>query len=306
MKALAACLACFLPRFWFETCSSHLVRPFPFTFPSFRLAETGPFARIRPFDRKSIYRHTNMKIRSLIATAVSFCFLGIQQSMAVISLSYHGLYTQDFDTLAISGTSSTLPTGWAFVESGTNANTTYSANNGSSNTGNTYSFGAIDSEDRALGGLLSSSLIPTFGAAFTNNTGLTTIHLEISYFGEQWRLGATGRQDRLVFQYSTNATSLTTGDWISVPALDFGGPITTGTLGPLDGNASANRANVSSTIFDINVAEAATIWIRWNDFNAAGADDGLAVDDFQIKAIPEPTSALLGGLGLLALLRRRR
>jgi hypothetical protein len=50
-------------------------------------------------------------------------------------------YTQDFNTLAITGPASTVPAGWGFAESGVNANTTYSAGAGASNTGDTYSFG---------------------------------------------------------------------------------------------------------------------------------------------------------------------
>jgi len=38
----------------------------------------------------------------------------------------------------------------------------------------------------------------------------------------------------------------------------------------------------------------------------AGYADGTLVDNIVVSAIPEPSSALLGGLGLLALLRRRR
>jgi MYXO-CTERM domain-containing protein len=38
----------------------------------------------------------------------------------------------------------------------------------------------------------------------------------------------------------------------------------------------------------------------------AGAVDGTLVDNIQVSTIPEPSAALLGGLGLLALLRRRR
>ena len=47
-------------------------------------------------------------------------------------------YEQDFDTLASSGTSGVLPTGWAFAERGSNANTTYTAGNGGGNAGDTY------------------------------------------------------------------------------------------------------------------------------------------------------------------------
>ena len=63
------------------------------------------------------------------------------------------------------------------LETGSNANTTYASGTGSSTTGNTYSFGASGSTDRAFGGLQSGSLIPTIGACFVNNTGSTITSL---------------------------------------------------------------------------------------------------------------------------------
>src|SRR5687768_9628182 len=94
-----------------------------------------------------------------------------------------GIYTQNFNTLALSGTSSTVPAGWLFSESGTNANGTYTAGTGSSNTGDTYSFGPSANTERAFGGLQSGSLNPTVGAGFTNNTGGTITTLAITYTG---------------------------------------------------------------------------------------------------------------------------
>jgi predicted extracellular nuclease len=196
-------------------------------------------------------------------------------------------YTQDFNTLALSGTSGTVPAGWLFSESGTNANTTYTAGTGSGNAGDTYSFGAASNTERAFGGLQSGSLVPTIGAVFTNNTGSTITSLAVAYTGEQWRLGATGRTDRLDFQYSLDATSLVTGTWSDVNTLDFNGPISTGTVGALDGNAAANRTAISFTITGLSVPNGATFYIRWLSFDATGADDGLSVDDFSIT----PTSS---------------
>src|ERR1051325_2425570 len=171
-----------------------------------------------------------------------------------VSLTAVGVaYTQDFNTLANTGTSSTVPTGWAFSETGTAANTTYTAGTGSGNAGDTYSFGAASNTERAFGGLQSGALIPTIGACFTNNTGGSVTSLVISYTGEQWRLGTAGRADRIDFQYSTNATSLTTGTWIDVDSLDFSSPVTTGPLGALDGNSSANRTNISFTIPNLTI-----------------------------------------------------
>src|SRR5437764_612247 len=170
----------------------------------------------------------------ILALVISIVRTSAAGSISLTTLG--SAYTQNFDTLANSGTSSTVPTGWDFSESGTNANTSYTAGTGSSTTGDTYSFGVAGTNlvtDRAFGGLQSGSLIPTIGASFTNNTGAAITSLAIAYTGEQWRLGATGRgADRLDFQYSTNATSLTTGTWTDADALDFSSP-NTSTVGAL-------------------------------------------------------------------------
>ncbi len=192
-------------------------------------------------------------------------------------------YTENFNTLVKTGTGTTLPAGWLIQETGTNANSSYSANNGASNSGDTYSYGATDADDRSLGGLRSGSLTPLFGAYFTNNTGKAITSLKISYTGEQWRLGTAGRADTIFFQYSLDATSMTTGQWNEVDQLDFASPVTTGTTGALDGNASASKRNLSHTISGINIGVGQTFYIRWLDFDATGADDGLAVDDFSIE-----------------------
>lgn len=201
--------------------------------------------------------------------------------------------TENFDSLANSGSSSTTPTGWNFAESGTSAanNGLYTAGTGSGNGGDTYSFGAASSTERAFGGLLSGTLTPTIGASYTNDTGSPITQLAISYTGEQWRLGATGRADRLDFQISTDATSLSTGTWTDADSLDFSSPITAGATGALDGNAGANRTAVASTLTGLSIAPGATFWIRWNDFNATSSDDGLAVDEFSLTAVLVVTDA---------------
>lgn len=110
-----------------------------------------------------------------------------------ISLTMFGTAApENFDTLANTGTSSVTPAGWGFAESGSNANTLYTAGTGSSNAGDTYSLGAAGSTERAFGGLQSGSLIPTIGAAYTNNTGGT-----INFAGNLlYRRGMAFRHDR--------------------------------------------------------------------------------------------------------------
>lgn len=210
---------------------------------------------------------------------------------AQISITANGTaFTQDFNSLASTGTAAitTLPLGWTFIETGTGANTTYTADNGSTASGNTYSYGTAVATDRAFGTLLSGSVTSTIGASFTNNTGVTVGTIDISFIGEQWRIGALGRQDRLEFQYSTNATSLTTGTYIAVAGLNFIAPISIGTVGPLDGNLAANRTAVTASITGLNIPAGATFWIKWNDPNVTGADDGLAIDDFSITTTAAP------------------
>jgi predicted extracellular nuclease len=212
------------------------------------------------------------------------------QAAGTVSLTALGsAYTQDFNTLASSGTSSVVPAGWDFSETGTNANTSYAAGTGSSNAGDTYSFGANGNPERAFGGLLSGSLVPAIGAQFTNDTGGTITSLAISYTGEMWRAGVTNRNaaDRLDFQLSTNATSLATGTWTDHDGLDFSSPSINVTAGLRDGNAAPNRTVVSFTISGLSIANGSSFWIRWTDFNISSSDDGLAVDDFSITPAGE-------------------
>lgn len=219
-------------------------------------------------------------------------------------------YSQDFDTLASTGATGTVvPFGWYFSETGTGANTSYGVGTGSSNAGNTYSFGATGSTDRAFGGLQSGTVVPTIGARFINQ-GTTAIEkLSVNYRGEFWRLGTAGREDRLDFEYSTDATSLslTAGTWTGLSALNFVTPDQTGTAGPRDGNTLfTNLAGDISVTLNPNDV----IWFRWKDFNASGADDGLAIDNFSVTAsflapIPEPGAMLLTGVASLAIAGRR-
>jgi predicted extracellular nuclease len=220
---------------------------------------------------------------TIMALLMIFLFLGQNaHSQSIPITTFNSPYSQDFNTLVSTGTSTVYPTGWQSLETGTNANTTYTAGTGSSNAGDSYSFGAAGNSERALGGLQSGSLIPTIVANFTNNTSGVINSISISYTGEQWRLGTLNRPDRLDFQYSTNATSINTGTWVDVDALDFIAPITTGTVGLLNGNT--NSLNISAIISSLNIASGSSIWIRWNDFNATSSDDGLGIDNFSISA----------------------
>lgn len=226
-------------------------------------------------------------MKKLLLGLSLFLGIAVNSSGQSISLTQAGVaYTQNFDLLSNTAGSTTnnltIP-GWFLTETGGGArdNEQYAVDAGSSTTGDTYSYGSAASTDRAIGSLRSGTLIPVFGAFFTNNTGAPVTSIQISYTGEQWRLGTVGRTDQLAFSYSTDATSLTTGTWTSVSALDFISP-TTATAGARDGNDATYRTAISSVITGLNIPVGGTIFIRWDDVDASGADDGLAVDDFSL------------------------
>lgn len=196
-------------------------------------------------------------------------------------------YTQDFDTLANTGTMNNLPiNGWFLDEAGTSGsnNGQYAAGTGSGNAGDVYSFGATASAERALGTLRSGTLTPTIGAQFTNNTGTPVTALDVAFTGEMWRAGVTNRNaaDRLDFQLSTDATSLSTGTWVDYDALDLHSPNLNATAGALNGNSAPNQAPVSLSITGLNIANGASLWVRWSDVDISGSDDALAVDTFSL------------------------
>jgi DNA/RNA endonuclease G (NUC1)/fibronectin type 3 domain-containing protein len=196
--------------------------------------------------------------------------------------------TENFDTLsntAGSTTNTALPAGWYLTEQGGGArdNEQYGVDTGGSTTGDIYSYGAAASTDRSLGALRSGTLIPFYGAKYTNNTGATITSLVVAYTGEEWRLGTAARTDQINFEYSLNATDLTTGTYTGVAALNFITP-DTATTGAKNGNAAADRTLLGPVTIPVSIPNGATFFIRWTDTDATGADDGLSVDDFSLTA----------------------
>ena len=215
----------------------------------------------------------------LIANAQTFSLTGTNP-----------VYTQNFNTLdTISATSSSnLPTGWSILEIGTNSNNQYKGGSGSSNSGDTYSFGSVNNSDRAFGSLASNNLVSHFGIKFTNNTGAPITSISITYKGEQWRIGNTAPHiDSLLFAYSTTASNVNdtaaATTWNTVNALLFQSVIQSATaIGALDGNLTANNTTLSG-IIQVSIPAGGSIVIKWIDKNITGSDDGLAVDDLSIN-----------------------
>jgi hypothetical protein len=114
----------------------------------------------------------------------------------------------------------------------------------------------------------------------------------VGYTGEQWSLGdAAAPVDKLDFQFSTTASALNNGTYTDVNALDFSSPNNAAaSVGALNGNSAANRTVFAPFAITptSSIAAGATFFIRWVPLNAAGNNDGLAIDDFLLGFFPPP------------------
>jgi hypothetical protein len=234
-------------------------------------------------------------------------------------------YTQDFNTLKPTSLSpipdNALPDGWQAFESGSGADGSYRFGSASSNTHGIWSYGS--GNDRALGGHANTEIpLMYFGVIFENGLGGVIDGLDITYTGEQWQNGYN--RATLFFQYSLDATSIDTGTWTSVSALDFLAPNNAAHvgsqfgIGSTNGNSAAFRTLKNGLIDGLSIGAGETFALRWtlSDIGGVTSDDGLAVDDFkltaslaQTSAVPEPATwaMMIAGFGMAgAALRRKR
>lgn len=269
--------------------------------------------------------------KQAMLTGVVLSAVGSMASAGVVltSMTYSQNFDNVFPTTTVSGAFSTtagvqaaIPgtSGWDGCKvSGSSSGTTtttsdFGVDTGSTNTARVYSYGASGSTERALGSLASGSNEPAFGVAITNNTGAALSKVDISFVREQWR-SSTTEQNILTFAWGISSGSVTSSNYLTSSSmtafstLNVVGMAAVASNGALDGNATANKANVSGTItFSTPLAVGQTLFLRWQDYNNGGSDAGLAIDNFSANftAVPEPASMALLALGGLMLAARRR
>lgn len=213
-----------------------------------------------------------------------------------VSITGAGNYTQDFNTLASTGTANawidntTLPN-WFSQRTGTG--TTYDASTGSGTAGNLYSYGVTAATERALGTQGSGGAAAghfAHGILFQNNSSLSITDFTVSYTLEQWRKsGVTVSQD-ITFWYKKSSATISAlnpnsnATWTQITLLSATSPINTATAAALDGNLPANKISLTSiTIPSLNLTPGEFLMLKWEDPDHAGSDHGLAIDDVTIS-----------------------
>ena len=174
--------------------------------------------------------------------------------------------------------------GWTAINANGSA-LTMALNDGSTSTGNVYNVGLTSGDtDRAFGTLAEGTTTPVLGAVFQNNTGSVATKIAVLARMEQWRSSTNPINETVLFYYSLDATSLTTGNWTPVTTLNLNEKLTTAvTNTAVNGNLSVNYTNMSNTISGLNWANGANLWIKWVDTIDAGGPNGLfAIDEFRI------------------------
>jgi hypothetical protein len=236
-----------------------------------------------------------------------------------INMTASGSHTQDFNTMAIAGSTnawannSTIAN-WYSQRTGTG--TTYAADAGGATAGNLYSYGASSAADRAIGALGSSNVAAgsfAHGVLLQNTSGTTITSITVTYSGEQWRSAGAVTANVVGFYYKTSSSSITAltpnvnTTWTAVPALNFSSPINTGAAAALNGNLAANRVVVAATpIPSLSLANNDYIMLKWEDPDHTGSDHGLSIDDVTITwtvasssppTITTPLAAISGTYG---------
>lgn len=233
------------------------------------------------------------------------------------------VYTQSFDSMgaanqAIPGTGALNAQGviggldglWQAARIGGTGTAAISAtsNDGSSSSGSIFNYAQPTTDsDRALGSLASGTTTAAFGVSIINNSGLLLDTITITFDAMMFRSSTTA-QNRLLFAYGFSGGTVASTDFLSSTGMTAAsqGDVVGGA--PVATNGIVNPATmtvVSFTLTGVSWADGTSLFVRWSDFNDAGNDAGLAIDNFSLTAVPTPGAiALLGLAGIVA--RRRR
>ncbi len=272
----------------------------------------------------------------LVALSASSCLISTAHAAVSVTLSpdASGLfnsfeYTQDFNSLAnvTSATNQawqndTTLKGWSLFNSKKAAITYYRASAGAEASGYFYSYGVSGDTDRALGsiganntywGSPAENALSSYAAlSLRNDSGMDLNGVYLSFDAEQWRIGQNNATtDTLDFRFGFGNTFADVTDWLNPGAsFKFNTTVkntTTGAGVTTDGNTVG--VQYLGGDIALNWQQGQTLWFTWIDYNSAGFDHGVAIDNVYVSAavptstpaVPEPSTHALMVVALLTL-----
>jgi hypothetical protein len=260
---------------------------------------------------------------SLIITCLALAISGSANAASTVLLTDNFNSANSFDVNAAAATrqTGTLPSAWDGYDNDgdwqTQIENNYLLLTGDGNSGALMGGESLTSNYGAAAiGLLSMSF-DLRRASSNNTTDWMSVSISNSAFGENpWILDA-GVAFSVIFRANGN-TNIEKGGgsataWSSNTANFSMVTIvlsdTAGTGSAFNGNGSLARIyDASNTLIATSGAlpQLTNAYFSLGGYSTTSAGTIWNVDNLNITTIPEPSAALLGGLGLLALLRRRR
>ena len=246
----------------------------------------------------------NFRQCAVMAAAAAIIFASYCDARAAtIITTFNSPATENFDNFE--GSVATIPANftWNTPNNVTTPGGIYNSGGAYNNNNRWYALvhNPTSTTDRAFGARRNSTSMATPDTyeliwSFTNQTGVDIAEFNVAWNVEQYSKG--GRPTGIDFNYNPNGTGATSAG--------IGG--TTLTSADFAAGSAANLASPIITPRSVTItlptplSNGQSIDFRWlmiSGFAGTGVNAHIGVDDLSVTAIPEPSTACIGGFGLV-------